>query len=70
MENAYGERDVVPKMTAERLQEEKVRLAGWTAGATEKDKDTNPHRGKKNADELNWDLAWEVGNSGGDFTAW
>ena len=49
---------------------EKVRLAGWTAGATEQDKGTNPHRGKKNDDEAMWDLAWEQGYAGKDYTAW
>lgn len=55
---------------AERLALEKVRLAGWTAGATEKDRDTNPHRGKKNDEEANWDMGWVAGNAGRDFTAW
>jgi hypothetical protein len=41
-------------MSGEKRQIEKVRLEGWTAGATEKDKNTNPYRGKKNADEANW----------------
>jgi|GEM_PF-5473859 hypothetical protein len=57
-------------MTNDKRHDEKVRLAGWTAGATEKDKNTNPHRGKKNADEANWDEAWERGFAGEDYTVW
>lgn len=57
-------------MTNDKRHDEKVRLAGWTAGATEKDKNTNPHRGKKNADEANWDEAWESGFAGEDYTVW
>lgn len=57
-------------MTTDKYHDEKVRLAGWTAGASGLDKDTNPHRGKKNDDEVNWDVAWEKGNSGQDYTVW
>lgn len=57
-------------MANDKLQEEKIRLAGWTAGATEQDKNTNPHRGKKNADEAIWDEAWETGHAGKDFIAY
>ncbi len=56
-------------MTNDKRHDEKVRLDGWTAGATEKDKNTNPHRGKNNADEAIWDAAWEIGHAGGDFIA-
>ena len=57
-------------MTNDKHHDEKVRLAGWTAGATEQDKSTNPHRGKNRDDEALWDRAWEEGNAGKDFTAW
>lgn len=57
-------------MSGEKRQIEKVRLEGWTAGATEKDKNTNPYRGKKNADEANWDEAWEDGFAGKDYDVW
>ena len=57
-------------MANDKQHDEKVRLAGWTAGATEEDMSTNPHRGKKNDDEALWDTAWEAGNAGEDFTAW
>lgn len=57
-------------MTNDKFHDEKVRLAGWTAGASGLDKTTNPHRGKKNDDEVNWDVAWEKGNSGQDYTVW
>jgi len=57
-------------MPNDKRHDEQVRLAGWTAGASEKDKNTNPHRGKKNEDEANWDEAWEKGFAGEDYTVW
>jgi len=57
-------------MSDDKRHVEKVRLAGWTAGASEKDKNTNPHRGKKNADEANWDEAWGDGFAGKDYDVW
>ena len=57
-------------MPEDKRHVEKVRLAGWTAGASEKDKSTNPHRGKKDADEANWDEAWEKGFAGDDYEVW
>ena len=42
-------------MQHDKHHDEKVRLAGWTAGASDQDKSMNPHRGKKNDDETNWD---------------
>ena len=57
-------------MANDRQHDEKVRLAGWTAGATEQDKSTNPHLGKKNDDEATWDEAWEQGNAGEDYSVW
>lgn len=57
-------------MPNDRLHDEKVRLAGWTAGASGFDKSTNPHRGKKNDDEASWDKAWEQGNAGEDYKSW
>ena len=57
-------------MANDKQHDEKVRLAEWTAGATEQDKNTNPHRGKKNGDEALWDAAWEAGNAGEDYSVW
>ena len=57
-------------MPNDKLHDEKVRLAGWTAGASGFDKSTNPHRGKKNDDEASWDKAWEQGNGGEDYKSW
>ncbi len=57
-------------MPNEKFHDEKVRLAGWTAGASGFDKSTNPHRGKKNDDEASWDKAWEQGNAGEDYKSW
>jgi hypothetical protein len=56
-------------MSQDKLHDEKVRLAGWSAGASEQPKSTNPHRGKRNEDEAIWDSAWEEGYSGKDFVA-
>jgi hypothetical protein len=57
-------------MKKDKNHDEKVRLAGWTAGATEKDKNTNPYRDQKNDDEYNWDKAWDQGFAGQDFSIW
>jgi hypothetical protein len=54
-------------MSDNKIHDEKVRLAGWTAGASEQPKTSNPHRGKRNEDEAIWDSGWEDGNSGRDF---
>ena len=59
-----------PDVANDKHHDEKVRLAGWTAGASELDKSTNPHRGKKNDDEANWDRGWDQGSSGQDYSVW
>lgn len=58
------------QMPTDKRSAEQVRLAGWTAGATEKDKNSNPHRGKKTDDEALWDEAWEKGFAGEDYEVW
>jgi len=57
-------------MSDDKKHDEKVRLAGWTAGASELPKTGNPHRGKRNEDEAIWDAAWEEGHAGKDFVAY
>lgn len=57
-------------MADDKAHDEQVRLAGWTAGASEQPKSSNPHRGKRNQDEATWDSAWEDGHAGRDFVAY
>jgi hypothetical protein len=57
-------------MSEDKNHDEKVRLSGWAAGASEQPKSANPHRGKRNEDEAIWDAAWDDGSAGKDFTTY
>ncbi|MEO5805298.1 hypothetical protein [Devosia sp.] len=56
-------------MSNDKKHDEKVRIEGWSAGASEHPKTSNPYRGQRSEDEAIWDAAWEDGNAGKDFVA-